>query len=138
MPRPCLRVQACARGSRQHGRHGERQGGASCGGGWAGGARGCSASLLPARCMAFVSAATTQLAPTVSAARTYTRTTPGMRQSLGTPMPAGVGAIPDSLAFLAMAAHSIPTFLILPQNASAMGMPAAATLTWPCTWHLAT
>lgn len=68
---------------------------ASCG--WWGGQTGelgqtCRV-LLPARCMAFVSAATTQLVPTVSSAKTCTRITHGTQPSLGTPMPAGVGAL---------------------------------------------
>nr|XP_033720830.1 multiple epidermal growth factor-like domains protein 9 [Tursiops truncatus]XP_033720831.1 multiple epidermal growth factor-like domains protein 9 [Tursiops truncatus]XP_033720832.1 multiple epidermal growth factor-like domains protein 9 [Tursiops truncatus]XP_033720833.1 multiple epidermal growth factor-like domains protein 9 [Tursiops truncatus]XP_033720834.1 multiple epidermal growth factor-like domains protein 9 [Tursiops truncatus]XP_033720835.1 multiple epidermal growth factor-like do len=65
-------------------------------------------------CVAFVSAATTELVPTVSTARTSTRTTHGRQQSLGTPMPA-------------RPAHSISTFLVLLQN-PAGAIPRAASL----------
>lgn len=50
-------------------------------------------ALLPGRCMAFASATTTQLVPSVSTARTCTRNTHGMQQSLGTFTPAKVGAM---------------------------------------------
>ncbi|XP_026954558.1 multiple epidermal growth factor-like domains protein 9 [Sagmatias obliquidens] len=65
-------------------------------------------------CVAFVSAATTELVPTVSTARTCTRTTHGRQQSLGTPMPA-------------RPAHSISTYLVLLQN-PAGAIPGAASL----------
>ncbi|XP_058414235.1 uncharacterized protein LOC131416089 [Diceros bicornis minor] len=73
-------------------------GGASCCW-WGGQAEGLGKTLLAllsARCMAIASATTTQLVPTVSTARTCTRITHGMLQSLGTPMPAGGGAVPYS------------------------------------------
>lgn len=52
-------------------------------------------ALLPCRCMAFASATTTQLVPTVSTARTCTRTTHGVQQSLGSLTLARVGALPS-------------------------------------------
>ncbi|OWK02515.1 hypothetical protein Celaphus_00010509 [Cervus elaphus hippelaphus] len=61
------------------------------------GTRSTHLALLPARYMAIVSAATTPLVPTVNAARACTRTARGRQQSLGTPTPARVGAMPCSV-----------------------------------------
>lgn len=64
-----------------------------CWGGQAGGLGQTHLALLPARYVAFASAITTQLVPTVSIGRTYASTTYGMQQSLGTPTPGRIRAV---------------------------------------------